>query len=97
MYQALETTEYGLSESEARQRLTTYGYNELPRRGFSGFQVFLRQFKNPIFAILAACAVVAGFFEEAEQAIAILAMIAIAVALGFFNEYKAEKTVEDLR
>ncbi|MFH0848635.1 MAG: magnesium-translocating P-type ATPase, partial [archaeon] len=86
-----------MSEAEALQRLRTYGYNELPRRGFSGVQVFLRQFKNPIFAILVACAVVAGFFEEAEQAIAILAMIAIAVVLGFFNEYKAEKTVEDLR
>jgi Mg2+-importing ATPase len=59
--------------------------------------VFLRQFKNPIFAILVACAAVAGFFEATEQAIAILSMIAIAVVLGFFNEYKAEKTVEDLR
>jgi Mg2+-importing ATPase len=86
-----------LSEQEAHRRLTTYGYNELPRRGFSGLQVFLRQFRNPIFAILVACAVVAGFFEETEQAVAILSMIAIAVALGFFNEYKAEKTVEDLR
>jgi Mg2+-importing ATPase len=40
---------------------------------------------------------VAGFFEQPEQAIAILSMIGIAVTLGFFNEYKAEKIVEDLR
>ena len=59
--------------------------------------MLLRQFKNPIFAILVACAVVAGFFQQPEQAIVILSMIAIAVVLGFFNEYKAEKTVEDLR
>ena len=97
MYQALETREQGLNEEEARRRLKVFGYNELPRQGFSGSRVLLRQFKNPIFAILVACAVVAGFFEQPEQAAAILAMIAIAVILGFFNEYKAEKTVENLR
>jgi len=59
--------------------------------------VLLRQFKNPIFGILIACAVVAGFFAEPEQSIAILTMIALSVVLGFYNEYKAEKIVEDLR
>ncbi len=59
--------------------------------------MLLRQFRNPIFAILVACAVVSGFFQQPEQAVVILLMIAIAVVLGFFNEYKAEKTVEDLR
>jgi Mg2+-importing ATPase len=40
---------------------------------------------------------VAYFFAEPEQAVAIMAMIAISVVLGFVNEYRAEKTVEDLR
>ena len=60
-------------------------------------QVLLRQFKNPIFAILIACAVVAGIFSELKQAIIILLMIALSVILGFYNEYKAEKTVRDLK
>jgi len=47
--------------------------------------------------ILIACAVVAGVFAELEQSIAILTMIAISVILGFYNEYKAEKIVENLR
>jgi len=59
--------------------------------------VLLRQFKNPIFVILVACATVAGFFGEPDQSVVILAMIVIAVGLGFYNEYKAEKTVQDLR
>ena len=59
--------------------------------------MLLRQFKNPIFIILTATAVVAGFFAELEQSIAILTMIALSVILGFYNEYKAEKIVEDLR
>jgi Mg2+-importing ATPase len=59
--------------------------------------VLFRQFKNPIFVILVACAAVAGFFGQPDQSVVILAMIVIAVALGFYNEYKAEKTVQDLR
>jgi Mg2+-importing ATPase len=59
--------------------------------------VLLRQFKNPIFVILVACAAVAGFFGQPDQSVVILAMIIIAVVLGFYNEYKAEKTVQDLR
>jgi Mg2+-importing ATPase len=59
--------------------------------------VLLRQFKNPIFAILVVCAGIAGFFGEPDQSIVILLMIVIAVVLGFYNEYKAEKTVQDLR
>lgn len=57
----------------------------------------LRQFKNPIFAILIACAIIAGIYEAPEQAIIILLMIAISVVLGFYNEYKAERIVENLR
>ena len=57
----------------------------------------MRQLKNPIFAILVACAVVAGVYSELKQAIIILSMIALSVVLGFYNEYKAEKIVENLR
>lgn len=77
--------------------MKTFGYNELPEKGFSRAQVLLRQFKNPVSGILFACAIVAGFFGQLEQSIAILSMIGLSVALGFYNEYKAEKTVQALR
>jgi magnesium-transporting ATPase (P-type) len=44
-----------------------------------------------------ACGAVAFFFEAPEQSISIFAIIVLAVALDFFNEYRAEKTVEALR
>ena len=75
-----------------------HGYNELPTHGFSAIQVLLRQFKNPIFAILIACALIAGFFsQDIVQSIAILIMIGISVVLGFYNEFKAEKLVQQLQ
>lgn len=97
VYEDLGTTEQGLSEQEAQNRLKTSGYNELPRHAFSGIQILLRQFKNPIFAILIAAAVVAGLFAELKQSVIIISMIAISIILGFYNEYKAEKIVENLR
>ena len=41
-------------------------------------------------------AIVAGFFEIG-QSIAIIAMMLLSVVLGFYNEYKAEKIIDDLR
>jgi magnesium-transporting ATPase (P-type) len=69
----------------------------LPEKGFSWTQVLLRQFRNPVSGILFAAAIVAGFFGQFEQSIAISAMICLSVILGFYNEYKAEKTVQALR
>jgi len=77
--------------------LKVYGRNELPKKSSSFVQILIRQFKNPIFAILIAAAVVAGFFAQLEQSIAIIAMITLSVVLGFYNEYKAEKIVENLQ
>jgi Mg2+-importing ATPase len=87
-----------LSGREAQQRLKTYGYNEFERQKFGWFPILRRQFKNPIFAILVACALITYFFtSDPTQSIDILLMIVIAVSLGFFNEYRAEKTVKDLQ
>jgi len=96
-YGVLETSERGLSEQEARQRIEKYGYNELIEKRVSWSQVLLRQFKNPVSGILIASAIVAGFFGQIEQSIAILAMIFLSAILGFYNEYNAEKTVRALR
>jgi Mg2+-importing ATPase len=92
----LATTPKGLSEAEAELRLKSFGYNELPTAKFSGMKILLRQFKNPLFFILLIAAIVSGFFEI-SQSIAIIAMILLSVVLGFFNEYKAEKIIDDLR
>jgi len=69
----------------------------LERPKFGWAPILIRQFKNPIFVILIACAIVSARFATLDQAISILLMIAIAVVLGFINEYRAEKTVHDLQ
>ena len=88
VFKDLGTSEQGLSEQEARERLKLYGYNEIPTHAFSGVRILIRQFKNPLFFILLAAATVAGFFDL-RQSIAIIVMIALSVVLGFYNEYRA--------
>ena len=97
VFKRLQTSEQGLSEQEVKVRLKTHGYNELPTQTLTWLQVLARQFKNPIFVILIACAVVAGLYSELKQSVIILSMIALSIILGFYNEYKAEKIVIDLR
>jgi Mg2+-importing ATPase len=97
VYHSLETNDKGLSEQEAQRRLKIYGYNELESRRFGWGPILLRQFRNPIFVILIACAIISAYFATIDQAISILLMIVIAVTLGFINEYRAEKTVHELQ
>jgi Mg2+-importing ATPase len=94
--QELKTTTTGLPEDEAHIRLEKHGYNELPREKLSWLQILIRQFMNPIYLILLASSVVAYFFGEFEQSIAIVSMIFLSAVLGFYNEYKAEKIVAAL-
>jgi P-type Ca2+ transporter type 2C len=93
----LSTTEQGLTGHEAEDRVKQYGSNEFVRQGFSSLKILSRQLFNPVFYILFASAAVTIFFGEWKQSIAIFAMIILAVVLGFYNEYKAEKTIEKLR
>ncbi|MCL4436929.1 MAG: magnesium-translocating P-type ATPase [Thaumarchaeota archaeon] len=97
VYQALGSSDRGLSEQESQRRLKIYGYNALPRKPISWVQVLIRQLKNPISVILVVASIVSGFLAELEQAVIILSMIALSVILGFFNEYRAEKIVEKLQ
>ena len=75
-----------------------HGYNELPTQGFSAAKLLGRQFRNPIFAILIGAASISYFTAgDPTQAILILSMIALSVSLGFVNEYRATRFVEELR
>lgn len=97
VYRALNTSSTGLTQDEASRRLKTYGLNEQPRQGFSAFRILIKQFINPIFLILAAATIVSFFVGSPEQAITILIIIALSALLGFYNEYKAGKLVEELQ
>ncbi len=98
-------TDVGLSESEAQQRLSTDGPNEL--RGSPPVPLWRRiaaQFTDPLVYLLMAAvviSVIAWAVEGAEgvpiDAVVILIIVVANAVLGFAQEAKAEQAVAELQ
>lgn len=70
--------------------------NEITRQKFSAWLVFLRQFKNPLLLVFIISTVVAYLLGEKSEALVIWIVMSISIILGFWNEYQAERIVNDL-
>lgn len=94
----IDTSQTGLSEEEARQRLEKYGVNELKQREkISPFQILIRQFTSSIVFILLAALVISLLIGEKLDAIVISTIVVLNGVFGFVQEFKAEKAIEALR
>ena len=88
----------GLSSREAEELLKKYGKNILSAENReSAAKIFISQFKDLLTLILLAAAAVSVFMGEAIDAITIMAIVFINAVIGFSQEYKTEKTLENLR
>ncbi|QDT52443.1 Calcium-transporting ATPase 1 [Caulifigura coniformis] len=88
----------GLSTAEAARRLEQYGPNELDDREVrTPFDILVEQFKNPLVWLLLAAAVGSVILGDIVETIAILAIVVLNAALGFFQEYRAENALASLR
>jgi Ca2+-transporting ATPase len=94
----LETSEQGLSGSEAEKRLEKYGPNKLPEtEGISRLKILLHQFASPLIYILIVAAVVTAFLGEYIDTGVIVAVLILNAVIGYFQEYKAETSVRALK
>jgi Ca2+-transporting ATPase len=88
----------GLSKSEAQKRLQEFGNNQLlEQRKVSAFHLFFNQFSNFIVWILITAAIIAGILRDWIDAFAIIVIVILNTLLGFFQEYKAERSLAALR
>lgn len=91
-------TESGLTGEEAKKRLSEFGKNRIPgKKSLSPLSIFFSQFKNPMVVLLAIASGLSFFFMEWLDGIAILIVIFINAAIGFFMEYQAERSMEALK
>ncbi len=99
--EALEQTQsdpQGLADDEAARRLDEHGPNELIDAGTkSPWRILAEQFTSLLIIILIIAAVVSALLGDYEDAIVIMAIVILNGALGFRQEYKAEKTMTALR
>ncbi|NDJ86366.1 MAG: HAD-IC family P-type ATPase, partial [Chloroflexi bacterium] len=88
----------GLTGAEAQQRLERFGENRLreaERR--SALSILIEQFQSLIVLLLVAASALAFAFGDAVEGVAILAVILINAAIGFFTELRAVRSMEALQ
>jgi Ca2+-transporting ATPase len=89
---------HGLTSFEARRRLEEVGHNQLNAvLKISPWRIFFSQFTDFMVLVLIGAAIVSGIIGEKEDALTIIAIIIINALLGFFQEYRAEKSLEALK
>lgn len=93
----LETSTTGLSEEEAARRLKTVGVNELPRQGGDGpWRIYWRQVNNPIGWLLIVAGCIAVLLNKQADAAVVFGAVIINSMIGFIQEYRAGKAIEEL-
>ncbi|MFF9307010.1 cation-translocating P-type ATPase [Streptomyces sp. NPDC014777] len=106
VFASLDTSRRGLSAAQARTRLGRYGPNELPRaQGRAVWRQLGAQFTD-LFAVVLIVASGITFLAYGLQeprdvgtlqlAVAILGVVVLNAAIGFAQEYSAERTAEAL-
>ena len=98
IFEKLMVKSEGLSEEEAKERLSKNGENVLQEsKKKTALQVFLSQFKDLLVIILIAAAIVSLFSGNIESTIVIFAVIIMNAILGTVQHIKAEKSLESLK
>ena len=94
----LGSSEEGISESEALIRQEKYGKNELKQTGRTNlFAILSEQFKSFFILILALAALFSLLIQHYIDFAVIAAILIINASIGFFQQYKAEKTIFEMR
>jgi Mg2+-importing ATPase len=98
VFSCLSTSERGLSSKDAKERIERCGPNDVfIKKQRHGLDIFLSQFTNPLVLVLVFAAMVAFFLHERIDGVVILAIVLMNAALGFYQEYKAERALRQLK
>ncbi len=88
----------GVSKQEAERRLTRYGTNEiLERPPRPPWRMLLDQFTDFMILVLIGAAVISGIIGEPADALAIVVIVLLNGAIGFVQEYRAERAIAALK
>ncbi len=95
---ALGTSEDGLSDAGAAERLQENGRNELRRKKARSIgQMLMEQITDPMVLILIGASALSALLGEWTEASVIAAIVVINAVIGIVQEKKAESSLEALR
>ncbi|GKH47612.1 cation-translocating P-type ATPase [Anaerotruncus massiliensis (ex Togo et al. 2019)] len=87
----------GLTGRQAEKLLAEHGENRIRAGKKAGMlKIFAGQFRDAMIMILLAATVVSALMGEYTEALTIVAIVFINALLGFFQEYRTERTLEKL-
>ncbi|QAT17320.1 magnesium-translocating P-type ATPase [Candidatus Velamenicoccus archaeovorus] len=97
LFEKFATSQKGLTDHEARERLSVYGYNEPAKKKKRAvlFEI-LSRFLNPLVIVLLVIAGFSLFFGEKISALLVVLMALISVLLSFVQEHRAGREAEKL-
>uniref|UniRef100_A0A8C6L7Y6 Calcium-transporting ATPase n=1 Tax=Nothobranchius furzeri TaxID=105023 RepID=A0A8C6L7Y6_NOTFU len=87
----------GLTQEEVNRRRTYHGWNEFDISEEEPlWWKYICQFKDPLILLLLASAVISVVMHQLDDAISITVAIIIVVTVAFVQEYRSEKSLEEL-
>ncbi|MFZ9594966.1 MAG: cation-translocating P-type ATPase [Bdellovibrionia bacterium] len=90
--------EKGLSSNEVLSRRVRFGENCLEEsRKMTVWRIWISQFRHFLVLILIFASVLASFLGDIQDSLVILSLVFLNAVLGFFQEYRAERTLDSLR
>lgn len=94
----LQTSNEGLANEEAINRLKSFGLNAIETKdSFLGLKLLLNQFRSPLIFILILAGIVTFFLKDRIDTFVIFGAVIVNVLLGFYQENKAENVLELLK
>uniref|UniRef100_A0A8C8DWE1 Cation-transporting P-type ATPase N-terminal domain-containing protein n=1 Tax=Oryzias sinensis TaxID=183150 RepID=A0A8C8DWE1_9TELE len=87
----------GLTQEEVCRRRAYHGWNEFDiSEDEPLWRKYMSQFKDPLILLLLASAVISVLMRQFDDAISITVAIIIVVTVAFVQEYRSEKSLEEL-
>ncbi|MBR9689318.1 MAG: cation-translocating P-type ATPase [Candidatus Altiarchaeota archaeon] len=88
----------GLSEAVVAERLKIYGTNEVQSVDkWKTLRMIINPFRDALVILLLFAASLSYFIGETLDTVLIVSIVILNGIIGFFQEYKAEKTIESIR
>jgi len=96
-FEKLSSSKNGLSSSEANNRISKYGLNEIKEKKINPVRKFLGYFSGPIPWMIEAALIISAMIEHWEDFLIIFVLLLSNAIIGFWHEHKAENAIELLK
>ncbi|MGH7234605.1 MAG: cation-translocating P-type ATPase [Candidatus Saccharimonadales bacterium] len=96
-FKELSCSAEGLSDTEAQHRLGEFGPNSFSAKPrFTAGRLLIKQFRSALIYLLMIACSLSLLLKDISDAIVIAVILLINTGIGFFQEFKSEKAVDNL-